>query len=76
VAFRNENVFVSPDMYLWAPGGRRYLEAATGFLRDQLLFGSSFPFRPMRQSVDDLRAMNLGADVTGRVFATNAARLF
>jgi hypothetical protein len=30
IAFRNENVFVSPDMYLFAPGGRRYADAASG----------------------------------------------
>ena len=76
VAFRHENVFVSPDMYLWAPGGRRYAEAATGFLRDQLLFGSSFPFRPMRQSVEDWRALKLGDDVNACVLGGNATRLF
>ena len=75
VAFRNENVFISPDMYFWAPGGRRYAEAATGFLRDQLLFGSSFPFRPMKQSVEDWRGLKLGDDVNARVLAANAARL-
>ena len=73
VAFRHENVFVSPDMYLFAPGGRRYAEAASGFLRRQLLFGSSFPFRPMRQSVEDLRAMGLDEDALARVFRLNAA---
>ena len=76
VAFRNENVFVSPDMYFWAPGGRRYAEAATGFLRDQLLFGSSFPFRPMRQSVEDWRALKLSDEISAKVFGENAARLF
>jgi predicted TIM-barrel fold metal-dependent hydrolase len=76
VAFRHENVFVSPDMYLWAPGGRRYAEAATGFLRDQLLFGSSFPFRPMRQSVEDWHSLKLGKDVDACVLGGNAARLF
>jgi predicted TIM-barrel fold metal-dependent hydrolase len=76
VAFRNENVFVSPDMYLFAPGGRRYVEAAAGFLRNQLLFGSSFPFRPMRQSVDDLRAMDPGDELLGRLLYGNAASLF
>jgi uncharacterized protein len=76
VAFRHENVFVSPDMYLGAPGGRRYAEAATGFLRDQLLFGSSFPFRPMRQSVEDWRSLKLGKDVDACVLGGNAARLF
>ena len=75
VAFRHENVFVSPDMYLFAPGGRRYAEAASGFLRNQLLFGSSFPFRPMRQSVQDLLSMGLEADTLARVAGANAAPL-
>ncbi len=76
VAFRHENVFVSPDMYLFAPGGHRYAEAARGFLRNQLLFGSSFPFRPMRQSVADLRTFGLDDDILARVFSENAAALF
>ncbi len=76
VAFRHENVFLSPDMYLFAPGGRRYAEAASDFLRDQLLFGSSFPFRPMRQSVQDLLSMGLEEGVLARVAGGNAASLF
>jgi predicted TIM-barrel fold metal-dependent hydrolase len=40
VAFRNENVYVSPDMYLFAPGGHRFAEAATGFLQDQRICSS------------------------------------
>lgn len=76
VAFRHETVFVSPDMYLFAPGGRRYAEAATGFLRHQLLFGSSFPFRPMRQSVADLRALISDDDILADVSGRNADRLF
>ncbi len=76
VAFRHENVFVSPDMYLFAPGGRRYAEAASGFLRNQLLFGSSFPFRPMLQSVQDVRTLGLDEDALARVLGGNAATLF
>lgn len=75
VAFRNENVFVSPDMYFFAPGGRRYAEAASGFLQDQLLFGSSFPFRPMQQSVEDLRAFGLDAAVERKLLYENAMKL-
>jgi len=62
VAFRNENVFVSPDMYAFAPGGNRYVEAANGFMRDQFLFGSSYPFRPMRQGVEDFRGLGLSKE--------------
>ena len=43
VAFRNENVFVSPDMYTFCPGGGLYVEAANHFMADQFLFGSSYP---------------------------------
>ena len=75
VAFRHENVFVSPDMYLFAPGGERYADAAKGFLSTQLLFGGSYPFRPLAQSVADFRALNLPEDVAENVAWRNAACL-
>ncbi|PWB95246.1 amidohydrolase family protein [Methylosinus sporium] len=75
VAFRNENVFVSPDMYLFAPGGRRYADAASGCLADQVLFGSSYPFRPLGQSVADFLRLDLDEEVIEKVAWRNAARL-
>ena len=76
VAFRNENVFLSPDMYMFSPGGRLYIEAANGFMADQYLFGTSYPFRAMRQSVDDLNAIGLKPDVLEKVSWRTAAGLF
>lgn len=76
VAFRNENVFVSPDMYTWSPGGSLYIDAASGFMRNQLLFGSSYPFRPMRQGVADLEASGLSDEALSRVGWENAEGLF
>lgn len=75
VALRNENVFVSPDMYTFAPGGRLYVEAANGFLRDQFLFASSFPFRPMRQGVEDFRGLGLDDAALEAALWRNADRL-
>jgi uncharacterized protein len=75
VAFRRENVFVSPDMYMFSPGGKLYIEAANGFMQDQYLFGTSYPFRPMKQSVDDLRAIGLKPEQLEKVSHGNAARL-
>ena len=75
VAFRNENVFVSPDMYTFAPGGGLYVEAANGFMKDQFLFGSSFPFRPMRQGVEDFRALGLSEEALDAALWRNADRL-
>lgn len=75
VAFRNENVFVSPDMYTFCPGGSGYNEAANHFLRDQFLFGSSFPFRPMKQGVEDFRALGLTPDAFAAATYKTADRL-
>jgi uncharacterized protein len=75
VAFRRENVFVSPDMYMFSPGGKLYIEAANGFMQDQYLFGTSYPFRPMKQSVDDLRAIGLKPEPLEKASFKNACRL-
>jgi len=75
VAFRNENVYVSPDMYTFSPGGRLYIEAANGFMKDQFLFGSSFPFRPMKQGVEDFSALGLSPDALDAALWRNANRV-
>jgi predicted TIM-barrel fold metal-dependent hydrolase len=76
VAFRYPNVYVVPDMYIFLPGGRHFVEAANTFLGDQLMFGSSHPFRPMKQSVEDYEALGFKDDVLEKVMWANAARLF
>ena len=44
VSIRRENVFPSPDLYIFAPSGREWVYAVnTGALADKLLFGSGFP---------------------------------
>lgn len=75
VAFRYENVFVVPDMYIFLPGGSLYVEAANGFMKDQLLFGSSYPFRAMGQSVADYKKLGFRDEVMECVFSTNAKRV-
>lgn len=75
VAFRHENVFVVPDMYIFLPGGSLYIEAANGFMADQLLFGTSYPFRAMRQTVEDFQQLGLRDASLDRVLYGNAVRL-
>lgn len=75
LAFRYPNIHLVPDMYLFQPGSNIYIEAANAFLSEQLLFGSSYPFRPIRQSVEDLLALGLRDDVVEQVLYRNAARL-
>jgi uncharacterized protein len=75
VAFRWENVFIVPDMYVFAPGGRAYVEAANGGMHRQILFGSSYPFRPMKQSIDDYRNLGFDDRVIDDVMYGNARRV-
>ena len=75
VAFLHPNVTLVPDMYIFQPGGRLYVEAANGALADQVAFGSSYPFRAMRQSADDYEQLGFRDDVLEKVFYGNAARL-
>lgn len=74
-AFRYQNIYLVPDMYIFQPGAQLYVEAANQFLGDQLLFGSSYPFRAMRQTVDDFAALGFKDSVLDKAFYGNAARL-
>ena len=75
IAFRWDNVFVVADMYIFLPGGSLYVEAANGFMQDQLLFGSSYPFRAMAQSVEDYRALGFKESVIDKVMGGNAKQV-
>ena len=75
VAFRWTNVVIVPDMYIFAPGGGLYVEAANGCLRHQILFGSSYPFRPMAQSINDYRMLGFNDGVIDDVMFGNAKRV-
>ncbi|CAG0990022.1 hypothetical protein MTYP_02233 [Methylophilaceae bacterium] len=75
VAFKHDNVFVVPDMYIFLPGGRLYVEAANGFMKDQLLFATSYPFRAMKQTVDDFLALGWKDSVLELLLHKNAERV-
>lgn len=76
VAFRYENILAVPDMYLFLSGSAAFVQAANGFLGEQLLFGSSYPFRPIRQSIDDFLALGFKEGVLDKLLYGNAAQLF
>lgn len=71
-AFRYSNIYLVPDMYIFQPGSKLYVEAANSFLSDQLLFGSSYPFRDMQQTVDDFAALGFKESILDKLFYKNA----
>lgn len=76
VAFRYENILAVPDMYLFLPGSEAFVAAANGYLGDQLLFGSSYPFRPIGQSIEDFQALGFKDSVLDKLLYGNAASVF
>ena len=76
VAFKHVNVYVSPDMYMFAPGGKAYVEAANSTLRDQIVYGSAYPLRPLVQTIIDNRKLGFDEPVLQQYFCDNAKRIF
>lgn len=59
LAFRYDNVFLVPDMYLFQPGSQAYVEAANGFLGDQAAVRLVVPVPAIGQSIEDALALGL-----------------
>ena len=78
VAFIRENVYVSPDLYMNGintPGAHEYIKAAKFFLGDRLLFGTAYPSRPLKESVEAFLEWDLPAELQEKILYRNAARL-
>lgn len=75
VAFKHPNVFVSPDIYFFAPGAKAYIDAINGALQDQFLFATAFPLRPLGQTVHDCRKFPLTEIAADKFFSKNACAL-
>ncbi len=75
LAFRYENIHLIPDMYLFQVGSTLMVQAANSFMSDQLLFGSSYPFRPIRQSIEDFQLLGFSDQILERLLYGNASRL-
>jgi uncharacterized protein len=76
VAYRHENVYVSADAYLFMPGGDLLVQAANGFLQDQMLYGSGYPVREIDATLDDFLKLPLSEEAMRKVLGANAARVF
>jgi len=78
VAFMRENVYVSPDLYINGidtPGSQEYIKAAKFFMGDRLLFGTAYPSRPLKESVEAFKQWGLSPELQEKVLYRNAARL-
>ncbi|MPZ46726.1 MAG: amidohydrolase family protein [Betaproteobacteria bacterium] len=78
VAFIRENVYVSPDLYMNSvntPGAEEYIKAAKFFLGDRLLFGTAYPSRPLKESLEAFMEWDLTGELRDKILFKNAARV-
>lgn len=79
IAFQRPNVYLIPDIYLNVPdlpGADDYFRAANGFLSYRFLYASSYPVRPMGQSLRSFKSLPFSNDdALQRCLGGNAARL-
>jgi predicted TIM-barrel fold metal-dependent hydrolase len=73
------NLWVLPDFFQFIPGfpgAQDWVEAANHYLGDRILYASSYPVRPLKQSLDEFRRFSYKPDVLENLLAKNAANLF
>jgi hypothetical protein len=76
VAFRRENLYVSPDMYFHeAPGWEEYLKAANGFLAERFLYASCYPLAPVKEYAEWFQRLPFKPESRERALWKNAAEL-
>jgi predicted TIM-barrel fold metal-dependent hydrolase len=79
IAYFCLNVYVSPDQYLNTPnmpGSEAFIQAANVYLGSRLMWGSSYPSRPLRESVEDFKKTAIPAETQQKILYDNAAELF
>ena len=76
VAMKRANVWLAPDMYMThAPGAELYIQAANGYLQDRMLFGTSYPYTPMKETVERFLRLPMSSEVRDKLLYRNARRL-
>jgi predicted TIM-barrel fold metal-dependent hydrolase len=79
VAARHPNVFLSPDQYLLQMGTDDWVKSLNGNffgIRDQFLFGTSYPSIPLKPFIDGFRALPFEPAVLPKILHQNALRVF
>ncbi|MCC7487001.1 MAG: amidohydrolase [Burkholderiales bacterium] len=73
VAFRRENVYISPDQYLCGmPGTEEYVRAANGYLAERFLYASSYPFLCASAYLAWFRTLPIRPEIMERLLYRNA----
>lgn len=75
LAYRRANVYLEPSLYWRLPGNDPLFEAANGFLCDQVIYGSGYPFNRLDAIREFRERIDWKPDAWHKVSYANAARL-
>jgi len=73
------NLWVLPDFFQFISGfagAQDWVDAANHYLGDRMLYASSYPVRPLKQSLEEFMRFSYKSDVLENLLAKNAAELF
>ena len=73
------NLWVMPDFFQFIPGfagAQDWVEAANHYIGDRMLYASSYPVRPLKQSLEEFRRFHYQPEVIENIMAKNAGNLF
>lgn len=73
------NIWVLPDFFQSIPGfpgAQDWVEAANHYLGDRILYASSYPVRPLKQSLKEFQRFPYKPDVLENLLSKNAANVF
>ncbi|NTU99987.1 MAG: amidohydrolase family protein [Methanoregulaceae archaeon] len=73
------NLWVIPDFFQFIPGfpgAQEWVDAANHFLGDRILYASSYPVRPLAQSLAEFQRFSYTPEVLDQLLFRNAATLF
>lgn len=74
-AYRRPNLYLSADMYLInTPFTGRYIDAANSMLSRQFVFGTSYPFIPMKDAMELWYKMGVKKELLSQIMCDNIAR--
>ena len=73
------NLWVLPDFFQFIhgfPGAQDWVDAANHYLGDRMLYASSYPVRPLKQSLEEFRRFSYKPEVLDNLLWKYAADLF
>ncbi len=76
LALRRENLYLVLDSYMVnVPGVQDYVTAANYYLQDRAMFGTSYPYLPLKPTLEIFTSLPFRKEVLPKLLYENAARL-